>query len=138
MAKKSPLRLNLGSGSNKIPGYVNIDGEATCKPDVLHNILEKFPYKAGAAEEIVMFHCIEHIHRSLHQKLFTEIWRLLQPGGSLIISYPDFVKKLKSWGFGGIRAVPERDEKFNTIVSCVKAAASIGYEDLIRNDMIKH
>jgi predicted SAM-dependent methyltransferase len=177
---KKPLKLNLGCGSNKLPDYVNIDGEASCKPDVLHNILEKFPYKAGAAEEIVMFHCIEHIHRSLHQKLFTEIWRLLRPGGRLIISYPeflkavenwktnykgkkdfwenviygrqlypgdahvtimhtpDFVKKLKSWGFGGIRSYSEKDEKFNTIISCVKAAAPIGYEDLIRKDMVSH
>jgi len=96
MAKK-PLKLNLGCGSNKLPDYVNIDGEASCKPDVLHNILEKFPYKAGAAEEIVMFHCIEHIHRSLHPKLLIEIWRLLQPGGSLIISYPEFLKAVENW-----------------------------------------
>ena len=181
MAKpKKLLRLNLGCGSNKLPDYVNIDGEASCKPDLIRNILDKLPYKAGAAEEIVMFHCIEHINKGLHPRLFAEIWRLLRPGGHLIISYPeflkvvdnwktnykgkkefweatiygrqlypgdahvtimhtpDFVRKLKFWGFIEIKSYPERDEKFNTIVSCVKAARPDGYEDIIRKDMVSH
>ena len=42
---KKPLKLNLGCGSNKLLDYVNIDGEASCKPDVLHNIWRSFHTK---------------------------------------------------------------------------------------------
>lgn len=174
-------KLNLGCGSNKLPGYINIDGEASCKPDLVCNFaLEKLPYKSKSIDEIVMFHCIEHISRSLHQRFFTEIWRLLKPTGTLLISYPEFLKavenwktnyrgqkdfwenviygrqshpgdfhvtiihtpdfilRLKSWGFKNIKSTPERPESYNTILSCQRGAKSLGYEDLIKKDMLSH
>ena len=63
------LKLNLGSGSNKIDGFINIDLNPDNKPDLVANILEPLPYNDGSIDEIVLFHTIEHIQKRLHYGL---------------------------------------------------------------------
>jgi predicted SAM-dependent methyltransferase len=96
--KKAPLRLNLGCGTNRIEGFINIDVEPSCKPDVICNFMAgKLPYKAGTVEEVVLFHCIEHIKKSLHRHILEEVWRVLKPSGKFIVSYPEFLKCVDNW-----------------------------------------
>jgi len=94
---KKLLKLNLGCGANKLDGYVNIDSEPSVKPDILANMLDKLPYKANSVDEVAMFHVVEHISKHSHLKLFTEIWRVLKPGGTLLLAYPEFQKVVKNW-----------------------------------------
>lgn len=92
------LKLNLGCGSNKIEGFVNIDTEASCKPDVVCNfITNKLPYKTSSVEEVVLFHTIEHISKRFHPTILKEIHRVLKLGGSFIVSYPEFLKCVDNW-----------------------------------------
>lgn len=91
------LKLNLGSGSNKIDGFINIDLNPDNKPDLVANILEPLPYNDGSIDEIVLFHTIEHIQKRLHRKLFREMYRLLSPDGKFILSYPEFSNIARNW-----------------------------------------
>jgi SAM-dependent methyltransferase len=96
--KKRELRLNIGCGSNKISGYVNIDAEKTCKPDILLDITRNLlPYKIGTVDEILFFHSIEHISKALHRPVLLEFARVLKPCAKLIISYPNFWECAKRW-----------------------------------------
>lgn len=98
MKSKKPLRLNLGSGDTKIDGYVNIDVNAALKPDLVHNfITEQLPYKDNTVDEIIFFHCIEHIRKIYHRRILAECWRVLKPKSRIIISYPEFTKCYKNW-----------------------------------------
>lgn len=91
-------RFNLGCGSTKLDGYINIDIEKSCKPDVVCNFITgQLPYKPGTVDEIVMFHTIEHITKRFHTRVLAETWRVLKPGGRIIISYPEFLKCVKNW-----------------------------------------
>lgn len=93
-----PIKLNLGCGSNKIDGFINIDSEESCKPDLVVDFLKKpLPFERGSISEVVLFHTIEHISKRLHRVLLTNIWNLLEPGGLLIISYPEFLKCVENW-----------------------------------------
>lgn len=95
---RTPVKLNLGSGSQKIPGYINIDSEKSCKPDLVHDFVRlKLPYKPGSVDEIVMFHTIEHIQKKLHKPILAECYRVLRVGGRLYLSYPDFWECAKRW-----------------------------------------
>lgn len=108
---KKSLKLNLGSGSNKIDGFVNIDVELSCKPDLVCNfITDKLPYKASTVDEVVFFHCIEHIIKPHHKRILNEIWRVLKPGSSLILSYPEFMECVKNWksNYKGLRSFWEK------------------------------
>lgn len=92
------LKLNLGSGSAKIPGYINIDSEKECKPDlVLDFTAHSLPYKVESVDEILLFHCLEHIQKDKHYKLLKECARVLKLGGRIYISYPNFWECAQRW-----------------------------------------
>jgi predicted SAM-dependent methyltransferase len=98
MFKQPILRLNLGCGANKIPGYINIDTEKSTNPDLVHDfVTAELPFSDSSAAEILLFHTIEHISKKLHKKVLLDIWRVLRPGGRLLISYPEFTKCYEFW-----------------------------------------
>src|SRR5216683_2682763 len=68
------IRLNLGAGSSRIPGYLSVDVESSVKPDVVCNFTkDRLPYKDNEIQEILFFHTIEHIERKYHKFIFSEI-----------------------------------------------------------------
>jgi predicted SAM-dependent methyltransferase len=86
------MKLNLGCGTNKLDGFINIDGHADSKPDVVLDISQDvLPYIAGTVDEVVLFHCIEHIPEKCHDWVLGEIHRVLKPGGKFLVSYPEFI-----------------------------------------------
>lgn len=85
------IKLNLGSGENKLDEFVNIDAEPKTNPDVCLDFrYEPLPYAEGEVEEIWMLHCIEHIERRYWQGVFAEINRVLKPQGLFVLAYPEF------------------------------------------------
>jgi predicted SAM-dependent methyltransferase len=87
------VKLNLGCGSNKINGCVNIDAEANTSPDLLLNFCtHSLPYHNHTVDVIYLFHTIEHIPEKHHPFLISECWRVLKPGGLFYVSYPEFTK----------------------------------------------
>ena len=57
------IKLNLGSGSQKIKGYINVDKYNTFEPDIVHD-LEKFPYpfKDNSVEIIILSHVLAFLY----------------------------------------------------------------------------
>lgn len=78
------MKLNLGGGNQKIPGFINIDR--------LHG-QEVFPlpaYANDSVDEIRASHILEHFgHREVPEVL-KEWVRVLKPGGVLRLAVPDF------------------------------------------------
>jgi predicted SAM-dependent methyltransferase len=89
--EEPPLRLNVGCGNNRIEGYTNIDCEGSTGPDILADIRHGLPFDSDAVEEILFFHTIEHIEERYHENIFREFHRVLEPGGTLLVSYPEFM-----------------------------------------------
>lgn len=56
------LKLNLGSGAKRIPGYLNVDYSPECSPDIVMN-LEETPWnlETDSVSHIVMHHVLEHL-----------------------------------------------------------------------------
>lgn len=89
--RKAPIRLNIGCGHNRIEGYINIDilnlPNVDQVLDIRHTLL---PFGDNSIDEILLFHTIEHIEEKYHKDIFKEFHRVLEPEGSLFISYPEF------------------------------------------------
>jgi SAM-dependent methyltransferase len=83
------IKLDVGCGSNKQPGYVGMDKRKVEGVDIVHDA-EVFPYPLpdGCCSTILLSHLIEHIKPWLMIDLMDELWRLAKVGGQLLISTP--------------------------------------------------
>jgi len=81
--------LNLGAGNRIIEGAVNHDlWKHRPEIDVIHNLnVRPWPWYDSTFDEIQLISVAEHLEIDLIQTL-DECWRLLKPGGRLIIKYP--------------------------------------------------
>jgi len=88
------MKLHLGCGSRRIPGFVNID----CRPgpavDDVQNArcLPPRKYPPGSVDLIYACHILEHFDHWTYEGVLRHWHRLLKPGGILRISVPDFEK----------------------------------------------
>lgn len=85
------MKLNLGSGQYKLPGYVNVDSQPASEPDVLWD-LEKtpWPFETNAAQEVVLTHVLEHLGRetSVYFAILKELYRVCAPNAQVVITVP--------------------------------------------------
>ena len=89
--RTSGVRLDLGCGSNKQPGFVGIDAQALPGVDIVQD-LESIPWVLpdNCAEMIVASHIVEHIDpaHGAFVRFMDECWRVLEPGGKMMIAAP--------------------------------------------------
>jgi hypothetical protein len=83
------LKLNLGCGQNKIPGFVNVDEHGD--PDVRHD-LEAFPWPWAddTFEEVRANHVLEHLGQDpdIFIGVMKEIYRVARPGAQVLVAVP--------------------------------------------------
>ncbi|MDX6612611.1 MAG: hypothetical protein QOD75_1797 [Blastocatellia bacterium] len=91
------LCVNFGCGPNTLRGWVNLDvarGEAI---DVVWDLRDGFPFADESCTALFGEHVIEHVPRDAAQKLLSECYRVLQPGGVVRLSTPDAGRYLRSY-----------------------------------------
>lgn len=77
------MKLNLGSGPQKIPGFQNIDRSLGTEAYPLAD------YADGSVEEVRASHILEHFPHAEVPRVLAEWVRVLKPGGYLKIAVPD-------------------------------------------------
>lgn len=90
------MKLHLGCGKKKWPGYVNCDlsgSDMDCD-------IRFLPFDDDTAEEIAAIHVVEHFFITEIARILTEWRRVLKPAGRLVIELPcwDKVQALISAG----------------------------------------
>ena len=85
------MKLNLGSGSKILEGYVNVDKFDYYNPDIVHD-LEIFPYpfKDNSVDEILLSHVLEHIGQTpeIFMKIIKEFYRVCHDQSLIKIMVP--------------------------------------------------
>lgn len=89
-----PVRLHLGCGTVKLPGWINVDGEyMQHDPDVvIQDITKPFALPDNTVDEILTVHVVEHLSRQYVMPMFREFYRICRPGGSVAMEWPDLLK----------------------------------------------
>lgn len=77
------MKLNLGSGTKEIQGYINVD---------INNGLNVYPleFESESADEIRASHILEHFSHRETYRILLEWNRVLKLGGIIKIAVPDF------------------------------------------------
>ena len=85
---KVGLKLQLGSGPNPKPGWVNID--LFCPADLSLDIRETLPFDDSSCSVIYSEHVFEHLAYPVETgQLLRESLRVLEPGGLFSVGVPD-------------------------------------------------
>jgi Methyltransferase domain len=73
-------KLNLGCGTNKLPGWENHDADV--------DITKPLPWPDASVSHISIEHCVEHVPHKAAIEFFKEAHRVLAPGGVLRVTVP--------------------------------------------------
>ncbi len=91
------MKLNLGCGMKKLPGYHNSDFNADFGPDSVVNLDQyPWPWKDDSCEEVVIEHALEHLADPY--KAVSELYRITKPGGKIIVKVPHYSIGGNHWG----------------------------------------
>lgn len=82
------MKLNLGCGKRKIPGFENVDNQERVNPDLLLDVTKGLPYEDGSVDEVMAIDFIEHLERGQVLALMDEVYRVLKPGGRFLFIVP--------------------------------------------------
>jgi predicted SAM-dependent methyltransferase len=102
MAVPNGLRLHLGCGRRTIGGWVNVDAAAGQGVDVVWDVRERLPFGSGGTQLIYTEHLLEHLVKADADKLLTECYRVLMPGGRVRIGVPDAEAYLRAYVEGNL------------------------------------
>lgn len=85
------MKLNLGCGSFRIDGFINVDKHKSKATDLEFD-LETFPWPwhDNSAKEVVLNHVLEHLGASaeMYLNVIKELWRICANGAVIHIAVP--------------------------------------------------
>jgi SAM-dependent methyltransferase len=88
---KSGIRLDIGCGSNKMPGFIGIDILPLKGVDIVHDLEETpWPLPDECVLTATASHVLEHInpHKGVFINVMNEIWRVLKRDGQFAFVVP--------------------------------------------------
>ncbi|MBK3736296.1 hypothetical protein GAY29_24985 [Azospirillum brasilense] len=87
----SDLKLNLGCGDTRLPGYVNVDKYGTFGPDIQADLeAVPWPFETNSVADIQLIHALEHMGQTTGQflNIMTEMHRVCRHGARITIKVP--------------------------------------------------
>jgi SAM-dependent methyltransferase len=90
--QNSIKKLQIGAGTNYLPGWLNSDYEPTREDIIFLDATVSFPFDSNEFHYVFSEHMIEHIPYKQGMFMMREIYRILKPGGKVRISTPDVDK----------------------------------------------
>ena len=112
------IKLNIGGGNVKLPGYKVLDGK-------FGDDLTKLNYKDNSVDEIYASHVLEYFDQIEVVDVLREWYRVLKKGGIIRIAVPDFYEMTQL--YLGIRKVD---------LNCIKPVLILRLKKLNIRDLI--
>lgn len=83
------VRINLGSGHWKLPGWINVDLDRASRPDVCADLAAGLPFRDASADYLHTEDFIDQLDLEHARGFLRECHRILRPGGVLRVLTPD-------------------------------------------------
>lgn len=82
------LKLNLGSGPTKMPGFLSVDQISFPGVDKVVDLRGSWPWLSNSVEEAHCSHCLEHFTAMERVHFMNELWRVLRVGAKATVIVP--------------------------------------------------
>jgi predicted SAM-dependent methyltransferase len=89
------MKIHFGCGTNKFDGWINLD--IIPGSDVVADITARWPFEDASADFIYSEHVLEHFDIATARGIFSEIFRVLKPGGVVRIAMPDLDNLIREY-----------------------------------------
>jgi hypothetical protein len=83
-----PVKLDIGCGKNKQPGFVGVDAIAFEGVDVVHDMRQPWPWENDSIAEVHSSHFVEHLTNPERIHFWNELGRVLKKGATARIITP--------------------------------------------------
>lgn len=83
------IKVELGSGSHGVPGFLHVDAVKTGNVDVECDVRHLEFLSDNSVDELYSAHTVEHISYTEIETVLKEWNRVLKPGGNLVVKMPD-------------------------------------------------
>ena len=85
-----PIKIDIGCGFHKKPGFIGIDINPDCNPDhCLDLSRDKLPFKDNSVDEVYSYNAFEHIQNLDYDFLLErELYRVCRHGAIMNIYVP--------------------------------------------------
>lgn len=87
------LRLDIGCGPNKAPGFIGVDIQKFDGVDVVADMRCKWPWGDESVTEVRSSHFLEHLTQDERVHFFNELHRVLIKGGKATIATPHWLSE---------------------------------------------
>src|SRR5258708_3710895 len=93
LEEKTYLKLNLGAGKSRMPGFLSVDSIPFDGLDVIADLTKPWPWEENSVDEIHMSHVLEHFTGIERVHIFNEMHRVLIKGGKAVIITPHWASQ---------------------------------------------
>lgn len=84
------IKLDIGCGPNKQPGYIGIDRIEFANVDRVLDVREGIPYDSTSVDEVYTSHFVEHLDGLERVAFFNEVCRVLKVGAQCRVIVPNW------------------------------------------------
>ena len=95
-----PVKIHLGCGTKRLPGFMHVDARAEVKPDYVADVRDLACFNDDSADLIYFCHGLEHLPFRAVGGALKEWGRVLRPGGELRLAMPDFETAARAYSDG--------------------------------------
>jgi SAM-dependent methyltransferase len=92
--ESTPLKLDLGCGTKKRPGFLGVDSRQFEGVDFVVDLRQPWPWRDGTVEEAFCSHVVEHLTAAERIHFINELYRVLRPGAAATIVVPNWASAL--------------------------------------------
>lgn len=133
LAAASAPKLNIGSGGNRLKGWLNVD--LYPPPNVSYmNGARRWPFADCTFHASLCEHVIEHVPKDVGRHFVSEAFRTLKPGSKFRIVTPD----LDFFAGAVLRGASDAEPYLRFLEGFTKSAQSLNWCDAINLNFYEH
>lgn len=96
------VKLHLGCGTRRLPGFTHVDTRSEVHPDVVADASNLSQFGDNTVDLVYACHVLEHFGRGETLPVLREWNRVLVPNGTLRLSVPDFSEIARQYVENGL------------------------------------